>query len=106
MYRHRSQGKCPKARVALPVYNMVPFEGAPSMVAFLTEAGATFIVGSLSPVDQHVIFTIDPVHEPEVKSPPLIGSRLVFNGQAGNGTYLTMPSNCAGGQVTGLNVES
>jgi hypothetical protein len=102
-------GKCLNGRVALPVYNVVPFEGAPSMVAFLTEAGATFIVGSLSPVDQHVIFTIDPVHAPTEgppPSPPLIGSRLVFNGQAGDGTYLTMPSNCAGGQITKLNVES
>ena len=102
-------GKCLNGRAALPVYNVVPFEGAPSMVAFLTETGATFIVGSLDPVDQHVIFTIDPVHAPQAgppKSPPIIGSRLVFNGRAGNGTYLTMPSNCAGGQITGLNVES
>lgn len=102
-------GKCLNGRVALPVYNMVPFEHVPSMVAFLTEAGATFIVGSLDPVDQHVIFTIDPVHAPQAgppASPPVIGSRLVFNGRAGNGTYLTMPSNCAGGQITKLNVES
>ena len=102
-------GKCLNARVALPVFNMVPFEGVPSMVAFLTEAGATFIVGSLDPVDQHVTFTIDPVHAPDAgppKSPPVIGSRLVFNGRAGNGTYLTMPSNCAGGQITKLNVKS
>jgi hypothetical protein len=102
-------GKCLNGRVALPVYNVVPFEGAPSMVAFLTKTGATFIVGSLDPVDQHVIFTIDPVHAPQAgppESPPIIGSRLVFNGRAGNGTYLTMPSNCAGGQITKLNVES
>ncbi len=35
-----------------------------------------------------------------------MSSRLVFNGQAGNGTYLTMPSNCAGGQVTLLHLDS
>ena len=102
-------GKCRTGRVALPVYNVVPFEGVPSMVAFLTETGATFIVGSLDPVNQHVIFTIDPVHAPQAgppESPPVIGSRLVFNGRAGNGTYLTMPSNCAGGQITKLNVDS
>jgi hypothetical protein len=102
-------GKCLNGRVALPVFNMESFEGVPSMVAFLTETGATFIVGSLDPVDQHVIFTIDPVHAPQAgppKSPPVVGSRLVFNGRAGNGTYLTMPSNCAGGQITKLNVES
>ena len=95
------------ARVALPVYNMVPSQGVPSMVAFLTKTGATFVVGSLDPVDQHVTFTINDIHPPEPpNSPPITGSRLVFNGQAGNGTYLTMPSNCAGGQITDLFVES
>jgi hypothetical protein len=99
-------GECLQARVKLPVYNVVPFEGAPSMVGFLTEAGPTFVVGSLSPVDQHVIFTISDIHPPSPTSPPIIESRLVFNGQAGNGTYLTMPSNCAGGQVTLLHLDS
>jgi hypothetical protein len=92
-------GECLQARVKLPVYNLVPFDGVPSMVGFLTEAGPTFIVGSLDPVDQHVTFTIE-VHPPSATSPPIIESRLVFNGRAGNGTYLTMPSNCAGGQTT------
>jgi hypothetical protein len=107
---------CPQARVAVPVYNMVPFNEVPSMVAFLTETGPTFIVGSLSPVDQHVTFTISNVHAPAAgppKSPPIVGSRLVFFGgkegninPASNGTYLTMPSNCAGPQVSKLNVDS
>src|SRR5829696_1473107 len=92
-------GECLQARVALPVYNLVPFFGVPSMVGFMTEGGPTFIVGSLDPFDQHVRFTIE-VHPPSAKSPPIIESRLVFNGVAGNGTYLTMPSNCAGGQTT------
>jgi hypothetical protein len=102
-------GSCANARVALPVFNVVPFDGVPSMVAFLTATGPTFIVGSLDPVDQHVTFTIDHVHAPSAgppPSPPIIGSRLVFNGRAGNGTYLTMPSNCAGGQITKLSVKS
>jgi hypothetical protein len=99
----RPPGSCVQARVAVPVYNLVADPGAPSMVGFLTETGITKIVGSLSPVDQHVIFTINPVHSPP---PAVIGSRLVFNGTSGNGTYLTMPSNCAGGQITKLNVES
>jgi hypothetical protein len=107
---------CPQARVAVPVYNMEPFEGSPSMVAFLTKTGPTFVVGSLSPVDQHVTFTISDVHVPQVgppESPPIIGSRLVFFGgkegninPASNGTYLTMPSNCAGPQVSKLFVDS
>ncbi len=74
------------------------------MVGFLTEGGPTYIVGSLDPVDQHVTFTID-VHAPSALSPPIIESRLVFNGVAGNGTYLTMPSNCVEeGQTTELHL--
>ena len=96
-------GECLQARVALKVYNLVPFDGVPSMVGFLATGGPTFIVGSLDPEDQHVIFTID-VHAPSPTSPPIIESRLVFDGKAGNGTYLTMPSNCAGGQTTLLHL--
>jgi hypothetical protein len=95
------------ARASVPVYNVVPFDHAPSMVAFPTKTGPSFIVGSLDPVDQHVIFTISDVHAPEPpNSPPIVGSRLVFNGQAGNGTYLTLPSNCEGGQTATLRVDS
>jgi hypothetical protein len=98
---------CPQARIALPVYNLVPFEGVPSMVGFQTPAKhETFIVGSLDPVDQHVTFTISDIDPPSAESPPIIGSRLVFNGKAGNGTYLTMPSNCGPGQTSLLHVES
>jgi hypothetical protein len=106
-------GECIQARVALPVYNLVPFDGAPSMVGFPTAAGPTFIVGSLSPVDQHVTFTISDVHPPSETSPPIIESRLVFFSAKAtnpnpfaNGTYLTMPSNCAGGQTSVLHLES
>jgi hypothetical protein len=103
-------GNCIQVRAAVPVYNVEPFEGVPSMVGFPTEEGPTFIVGSLSPVDQHVTFTISEIHPPGVKSPPIVGSRLVFFGNKGlggkGGPYLTMPSNCAGGQVSELHVES
>ncbi len=103
-------GNCIQVRAAVPVYNVEPFPGVPSMVGFPTEAGPTFIVGSLSPVDQHVTFTISNIHAPSVTSPPIIGSRLVFFGNKGlggkGGPYLTMPSNCAGGQVSDLHVES
>ncbi len=85
--------KCPQVRAAVPVYNVEPFQGVPSMVAFPTEAGPTYIVGSLDPKDQHVTFTISDVHLPPA-GPPVVGSRLVFNGRAGNGTYLTLPSTC------------
>jgi hypothetical protein len=107
---------CPQARVALPVYNLVPFDGVPSMVGFPTSAPGepTLIVGSLSPLDQHVTFTISDIHAPSgATHPPIIGSRLVFFGDTvgnpnptTNGTYLTMPSNCGPGQTSVLHVES
>jgi hypothetical protein len=96
---------CLQARAALPVYNVVPFDEHPSMVGFLTASGPTFIVGSLSPVDQHVTFTISNINPPSPTSPPIVGSRLVFEGTAGNGTYLTLPSNCAGGQTAEVHVD-
>lgn len=105
---------CPVARVKLPVYNLVPFQGVPSMVGFPTSAPGepTLIVGSLSPVDQHVTFTISKIHPPDGTEahPPIIGSRLVFEGNKGapfgNGTYLTNPSTCGIPQTTELHVDS
>jgi hypothetical protein len=105
--------KCVDTRVKLPVYNLVPFNGVPSMVGFPTNAPGepTIIVGDLDPKDQHVIFTISGIHAPDgtPAHPPIIGSRLTFLGNftpgfAGN--YLTMPSNCAGGQTTALHVKA
>jgi hypothetical protein len=97
-------GTCVQARVAVPVYNLVSEFGAPSMVGFLTTSGITKIVGSLNPVDQHVTFTISNIVPPPAGS-SVVGSRLVFNGRAGNGTYLTMPSNCGPGQTSTLHVD-
>jgi hypothetical protein len=104
---------CANVRVKLPVYNLVPFDGVPSMVGFPTSAPGepTFIVGSLDPVDQHVTFTISDIHLPEgLTHPAIIGSRLVFEGKGGpfgNGTYLTNPSTCGtGGQTAELHVDS
>lgn len=105
---------CPLVRVKLPVYNLVPFQGVPSMVGFPTSAPGepTIVVGDLDPKDQHVIFRISNIHPPDGTEahPPIVGSRLVFEGNKGapfgNGTYLTMPSNCAGGQTSVLHVDS
>jgi len=101
---------CENLRVKLPVYNLVPFEGVPSMVGFPTSTPGepTLIVGDLDPGDQHVRFTISDIHEPP-GGPPIIGSRLVFFGNftpGFSGNYLTMPSNCAGGQTTLLHVKA
>jgi hypothetical protein len=105
--------RCANVRAKLPVFNLVPFDGVPSMVGFPTSAPGepTIIVGDLDPKDQHVRFTISDIHAPDgtPAHPPIVGSRLTFLGNftpgfAGN--YLTMPSNCAGGQTTILHVKS
>jgi len=105
---------CPQARVKLPVYNLVPFQGVPSMVGFPTSAPGepTIIVGDLDPKDQHVIFTISNIHPPDgtEQHPPIVGSRLVFEGNKGapfgNGTYLTNPTVCGVPQTSELHVDS
>ncbi len=103
--------QCLNVRAKVPVFNLVSFEGVPSMVGFPTSAPGqpTIIVGDLDPKDQHVRFTISGIHLPDTEHPPIIASRLVFNGNftpvfAGN--YLTMPSNCAGGQTTVIHVKA
>ena len=104
--------KCAQARVNVPVFNVKPegpnFEGVPSMVAFPTTTGVTFIVGDLDPTNQAVIFRVTDIESPLEGGTPVVGSRLVFNGRAGDGTYLTMPSACTGeeGQTTTLKVDS
>jgi hypothetical protein len=104
---------CENTRVKLPVFNLVSFDGVPSMVGFPTSAPGepTIIVGDLDPKDQHVRFTISDIHAPDGTPlhPPIVGSRLVFNGTFTPGfseNYLTMPSNCAGGQTSTLRVKA
>jgi hypothetical protein len=92
------------ATIPIPVYNVEPPFGVPSQAGFRATGPPTFLVGDLDPVDQHVSFNTE-VESPAEGGPPVIGSRLVFNGKAGTG-YLTMPSECAGGQTTILKVDS
>ncbi|HWA54101.1 MAG TPA: hypothetical protein VG816_08010, partial [Solirubrobacterales bacterium] len=95
------------ATIPVPVYNVEPPFGVPAMAGFqvpLPGSEPTLLVGDLSPADQHISFTISDV-KPPPDGPPLIGSRLIFNGKAGDG-YLTMPSVCDGGQTSILRVDS
>lgn len=87
--------------VPVLVYNLEPEFGEPSSAGFNATGEPTILESDLDPVDQHISFTIRDIEE----DTPIIGSRLVFEGRAGEG-YLTMPSNCAGPQVTHLEVES
>ena len=88
----------------VPVYNLEPEFGEPSSAGFNATGKPVILESDLDPVDQHISFTIHDIEAPPA-SLPVIGSRLVFNGKAGEG-YLTMPSNCAGPQVTQLEARS
>lgn len=95
------------ATIPVPVYNVEPPFGVPAVAGFqlpLPGTDPTLLIGDLSPVDQHISFTISDVEAPPA-GPPVIGSRLVFDGKTGDG-YLTMPSQCAGGQTSILRVDS
>jgi hypothetical protein len=74
-----------------------PYYGASSLAGFNAAGEPTYLVGDLDPKDQHISFTT----KPDLHTPPpfVIGSRLVFNGEAGEG-YLTLPSECGGPQKT------
>lgn len=82
-----------------------PFYGSSSMAGFNPTGEATVLVGDLDPKDQHISFTIRHLKNPAEGGPPVIGSRLVFQGKKGKG-YLTLPSECAGPQTTILKVLS
>ncbi len=92
------------ATIPVPVYNVVPPPGVPSQAGFKATGPASFLVGELDPIDQHVSFNTA-VESPAEGGPPVIGSRLVFNGQAGDG-YLTLPTECDGPLTTIIKVDS
>jgi hypothetical protein len=93
--------------VPVKVFNVVPEFGEPSSAGFNATGKPTILESDLDPGDQHISFTIRNIDPPPPlgTGAPIIGSRLVFEGQAGQG-YLTMPSNCAGPQVTNFHVKS
>jgi len=104
-------GPAPPAgtEVTIPafVYNIDPVDrfGVPSMAGFNASGEPTYLVGELDPVDQHVSFNITDIKSFTAGGPPIIGSRLVFEGKAGNG-YLTLPTSCEGPQVTDLSLRT
>jgi len=98
-----------------PVYNIEtpsdpesPYYGASSLAGFNVTGHPTYLVADLDPKDQHISFTTKPDLEyppPIGEGAPVIGSRLVFEGQAGKG-YITIPSECNGPQTTILKAYS
>ncbi|MDX6734013.1 MAG: hypothetical protein QOC54_3961, partial [Baekduia sp.] len=89
----------------VPVYNMVQPPGVPALFGFSVPATGDqiFLVGGVAwDGDYHESFTISDLPA----SVPLASTRLVFDGTAGDGTFITLPSGCSGPQTTYLQVDS
>ena len=88
----------------VPVYNVVPKEGEAARFGLELAGNEVFLEGDVEWAgDYHEGFTI---HVPQaVQLEPLIEglilrNRLVFDGRAGDGTFLTTPSTCFGEAFT------
>jgi hypothetical protein len=88
--------------LALPaatVYNLEPKEGEPALFGFELVGNDIFLAADVDWAgDYHEGFTIV---VPQAPLPNLIlKNRLVFNGRAGNGTFITTPTTCLGPPTT------
>lgn len=84
----------------VPVYNVVPVEGESARFGLELAGNEVFLEGDVDwSGDYHEGFTIHVPRASELE--PLIKglvlkNRLVFNGRAGDGTFITTPSTCLG----------
>lgn len=102
----------PIGPLPFPVYDLVSRNGEPGLFAF----HVSFEVLGLPAIseftyletqiewagDYHESFSINNI----AAFPPLLRNRLVFNGRAGDGSFLTLPSPCNGDATTHLTLES
>ncbi|HEY6730355.1 MAG TPA: hypothetical protein VI039_04935 [Solirubrobacterales bacterium] len=76
----------------VPVYNLVPKQGQPARFGFRILNEEVFLEADVDwSGDYHEGFTIA---VPKSPIGELLKNRLVFDGRAGNGTFLTIPSTC------------
>jgi hypothetical protein len=89
----------------VPVYNIVPVEGEPARFGFELGGNEIFLRADVAwEGDYHEGFTIGVPATPLNGLPLVDGlfggvvfkNRLVFNGRAGNGTFVTTPTTCLG----------
>src|ERR1700710_1812419 len=85
---------------SVPVYNIVPKTGEAARFGFSVLGNDVFLEGGIAwESDYHEFFKIN-VPKLELPSIPgiegvrVLRNRLVFNGRAGNGSFLTTPSTC------------
>ena len=78
--------------VSAVVYNLVPEGGHPALFGFRVLGNPVFLRADVNwSGDYHEGFTIAVPKSPVGE---VLKNRLVFNGRAGNGTFLTLPSTC------------
>jgi hypothetical protein len=88
------------------VYNIVPQPGEPARFGFALGPNFVYLRANVAwDGDYHEGFTIDvppaPSFEPLFEGGLVLKNRLVFNGRAGDGTFITTPSTCFGEAVAG-----
>ncbi|MFN8162852.1 MAG: hypothetical protein U0R26_03295 [Solirubrobacterales bacterium] len=84
----------------VPVYNIVPVQGESARFGLNLAENNVYLRGDVDwSGDYHEGFTIDVPQaadlEPLIKG-LILKNRLVFNGRAGDGTFITTPSTCLG----------
>jgi hypothetical protein len=90
------------------VFNVVPKQGLPAEFGFRVNLLnviniSVFLEGTVNwENDYHEGFTIRAIPD----AVPLARNRLIFEGKAGNGSFITIGSNCSGSTTTGLSVDS
>jgi hypothetical protein len=102
--------KAPVGPLSFPVYDLVPRGGEPALFGFhvttpLVPLISEFVLLETSiewAGDYHESFFINGI----AAFPPLGRDRLIFNGRAGNGSFLTIPSPCNGATTSFLELES
>jgi hypothetical protein len=94
---------------AVPVFNLVPQQGQAARFGLELLGNEVFLEGDIaSTTNYHEGFTIKVPHALPFELGPLqslvkgliLKNRLVFNGRAGDGTFLTTPSTCDGEAFT------
>jgi hypothetical protein len=91
------------------VYNVVPPEGEPARFGLELAGNEVFLKADVAyDSDYHEGFTIAVPHALPIELPLPVGlikglilkNRLIFNGRAGDGTFITTPSTCLGEAFT------
>jgi hypothetical protein len=92
------------------VYNIVPKEGEPARFGLSIAGSDIFLEADVAwESDYHEYFTIH-AHKLEVEGIPaelarVARNRLTFDGDVGNGTFITTPTTCLGPAVPGSQFE-